>query len=564
MRIPFFSVLLTIACISTWKAGSASANSDNGGGPVRKRLISAGWDSPDPETLFNHREAIEKSPFSGVRIQIGPRRGPEVTFRRIFSPSPWKREMFERDLEFLRKARSPRLPDHFLAMGPGAGMDWFDDEGWKNVAEHFRIAAWLAREGGLKGIMFDPEIGTSDPPFSYLRQKEKKPESFEAYAAKARQRGREVMKALREVYPEMTIFTLFLNSGRALGALGTDPREGLKEGRNYSLYPAFVNGWLDEMPPSMTIVDGAEYAYPHSSELQYLKHVNAMRNTTIALIAPENRMKYRAQVQAGLAVYLDAYIRHPKSNVHSDVLLDPPLAPGERVVDRLQATLTAAQEVSDEYVWVWGEHYRWWPTKTEQVAPRTWEEVLPGITRALERAIDPQWASLARAEKEFAIKERKLALRGGEHRQLLLHGDFASLEKGESSPWASVPPSDEAFLESWTGAAGPGSARLGPGQSLEQEADIAPYTFYKLRAQVRQVGEGKPVIRLRWKGDHEAPPPGSPEVKASPRDGWQPMETIFRAPGGVSRLVVTLAMEGGGPGDQVWLDDVELIPISVN
>ncbi|NPV46799.1 MAG: hypothetical protein HPY69_07565 [Armatimonadetes bacterium] len=36
-------------------------------------------------------------------------------------------------------------------------MDWFDDPAWENIEDHWRIAAWLARQGNLKSILFDPE-----------------------------------------------------------------------------------------------------------------------------------------------------------------------------------------------------------------------------------------------------------------------------------------------------------------------------------------------------------------------------------------------------------------------
>src|SRR5690606_26472752 len=104
-------------------------------------------------------------------------------------------------------------------------LDWYDDAGWQQVLEHFRIAAWIAREGGLKGLMFDPEIGGAQPAFSYLRQAGREKYSFIDYSAKARERGRQVMEVLKEEYPDMILFTLFLNSGTAMGGLGADPRD---------------------------------------------------------------------------------------------------------------------------------------------------------------------------------------------------------------------------------------------------------------------------------------------------------------------------------------------------
>lgn len=35
-------------------------------------------------------------------------------------------------------------------------VDWFDDPGWEEIQEHWRLLARLAREGGLRGLLFDP------------------------------------------------------------------------------------------------------------------------------------------------------------------------------------------------------------------------------------------------------------------------------------------------------------------------------------------------------------------------------------------------------------------------
>ena len=71
------------------------------------------------------------------------------------------------------------------------------------MVEHWRIAAWIAKQSGCKGILFDPEPYT--PPhaqFGYAAQPGRAQHSFNQYAAKARQRGREVMQAVVKEYPQ--------------------------------------------------------------------------------------------------------------------------------------------------------------------------------------------------------------------------------------------------------------------------------------------------------------------------------------------------------------------------
>ena len=98
----------------------------------------------------------------------------------------------------LKVARSDKLTDNFLILGANPGnVDWFDDAGWKEIQEHCRLLARLAHEGGLRGMLFDPEPYT-DPhkQFSYRSQAGRAGHSFEEYCRQARQRGHEVMEAI--------------------------------------------------------------------------------------------------------------------------------------------------------------------------------------------------------------------------------------------------------------------------------------------------------------------------------------------------------------------------------
>lgn len=572
---------ISVLALTGWVACAAMtiANplpEDVGGGLLPKKLIAVGWDSPDPEALLANLRQIEKTPFSGVRIQLETKdhSGRKITLRNLFTAVPWKEEWFQKEIELLKRAKSEKLTDNFLSVGPGPAIDWFDDGGWEQVVEHFRLAARIAKEGGLKGLMFDPETGRAAPAFSYMKQSQREKYSFAEYAAKACERGRQVMEVLGKEYPDMTIFTLFMNSGQALGSLGSDPRDGLEGRLHYSLYPAFVNGWLDAVPPAMTIVDGAEYAYPHSSEFQYLKHGNAIRNTAIAFVAPENRAKYRAQVQAGLAIYMDAYVGAPIENIHSDVFKDPPIE--GRLVDRLQSALISAQEVVDQYVWVWGEQYRWWPTDAKRVNPQSWDDILPGASEALRKGMDPEQRMLARADREFAISERKIALRGGTIRNLIQNGAFAPVTKAI--------PATPTIPASWTanqteeskgvlrhdasfGCRGSGSARVegAANAAFSQEAEITPYGFYKLRVRVRQMGVGQPEIRVRWVYEDGTVTAETLTATQSPRDGWQLVAAVLHAPPKNAKILLELAVKDQQSlNDVIWFDDVELIPILVN
>jgi len=469
-----------------------------------------------------------------------------------------------------------------LSVSPTQFVDAFDDAGWRVIAEHFRIIAWIAKQGGLKGIMFDPESYSS----SVINWKSRlhKEKTFEEYAARVRQCGREMMEAMAAEYPDMVFFTLFMNSGSALGALGGDPREAMLRNERYALYPAFVNGWLDVLPPGMTIVDGFEMAYPHSDEAQYLKHVNAIRNTELGLVSPENRRKYRGQVQAGLAVYIAAYLA-PKSDAHSSVFLDPPIQ--GTLVDRLKDATCSALDASDEYVWVYGERYRWWPDAKEPEKTPYWDEILPGASEALRAAADPLQRSFVRAEKEFVVSERKAGLRGVPLRNLVKNGDFnngagnstppakvnrnVDATKEPASDWELVPGKDGkgTVLRVAGGYAGYGSACVeGSSESMfVQQVTVNAPALYKVRIWARQLGKGEASVRIGWRDAEgkEISATKTFQPKQPPTDQWRQVAGTVRSPAGAATMILQLVATGqSGERDKIWFDDAEVFPVGVN
>src|SRR5687767_11503566 len=130
------------------------------GSPRRKKLIQTGWDSPSPQQLRRDLREMEAQPFDGVVLQVTGRdeAGQPVRFGAAFEDRKWKRSWFQSVVADLKACRSARLTDNFLLLNANPGnVDWFDDAGWRNVVEHWRIAAWVARQGGVKGILFDAE-----------------------------------------------------------------------------------------------------------------------------------------------------------------------------------------------------------------------------------------------------------------------------------------------------------------------------------------------------------------------------------------------------------------------
>ncbi len=192
------------------------------------------------------------------------------------------------------------------------------------------------------------------------------------------------MKAVAAEFPDIVILCLYLNGFNAGVAAQANPQMGLKK-TPFALLPAFLDGWLDVMPPSVTIVDGCESGYLYNSTGEYLESYLAIKGVCQFLVSPENRGKYRSQVQAGFPIYLNAYSNPKGSAFH----IDPK---GGSAVSRLRVNVSEALRVADEYVWVYCEKYQWWPFSGREpmfaaMEAKPWEEVLPGCNDALSLAV---------------------------------------------------------------------------------------------------------------------------------------------------------------------------------
>ena len=110
------------------------------------------------------------------------------------------------DLEAIA-ASGTRFRHNFLRFNTApADLDWFDDH--DAVVANARLAAGLARAGRCPGILLDTEAYQGKL-FDYRRQRDAGRRSWDEYAAAARRRGREVMAAIQEGYPDPTILLTF-------------------------------------------------------------------------------------------------------------------------------------------------------------------------------------------------------------------------------------------------------------------------------------------------------------------------------------------------------------------
>ncbi|MFP4058430.1 MAG: hypothetical protein ACLF0G_16300 [Candidatus Brocadiia bacterium] len=536
-----------------------------------KKLIATGWDKADSQRLRQNLELMEQRPFDGVIMGIVGRVDEKrrCPLRAAFQDAQWQREWFLPAVRNLQACTFRRFTDNFVTVGANPGdVDWFDDRGWANVVDHWRIAAWAAREAGFAGILFDPEPYT--PPhaqFRYAAQPGRDAHPFADYYAQARRRGRQVMEAIAEEYPDITLFCYFMNSACSAACGHPDPRTVLAA-HGYGLLPAFIDGWLDAAPPDATFVDGCERAYLFNSVEQYLEAAVLIKGACQELVAPENRAKYRAQVQVGFGVYLDAYW-NPKDSEWGRWYID---GKGGPRIDRLRANVATALRVADQYVWTYGEKFRWWPTPNSRVREQTWPQALPGCEDILRFARDPQ--AYARA---YMARLRE----AGELVNLARNGDFASPTaspnerpaddwdpRGAPAGWHTWQAADSHGTFGWDRAAGAsaeGSARAAgvANGCFIQKHPAEPGQRCAVQAFRRVQGRGRAWVRVRWQtaeGAWTAQARDAMVHAQAPRERWGECFGVVEVPEAAGQLVLLLCVGGqASPRDVAWFDDVALI-----
>ena len=554
---------ITALCLLALTPGLLSAQTRDARRP--KKLIEAGWDQPNTRTLRANLAVMEQRPFDGVVISAIGRSadGKPRNLHAAFINEVWQREWYQNCIDDLKACHFQRFTDNFLVIGANPGnVDWFDDAGWKNIVDHWRIAAWLAKQAGVKGLLFDSEA-YQEPfaQFRYASQPQTAQHSFQEYCEKARQRGREVMQTIAAEYPDLTIFCYFMQSLNLSATGYADPRAALLLDP-YGLYPAFLDGWLDAIPPTITLVDGYENAYRFNSQRQFLEACVRIKGDCQELVSPENRAKYRNQVQASFGFYLDAYwnAKDAPGNWYIDGLGGSRLA-------RLQANLGSALGAADEYVWIYGEKFCWWSTAAGNVRPQSWPEVLPGCDEMLRLARDPQGVGRQRiAEARQAAKLTNL----------LANGDFSAAtvslpEGGEDQYQEGGPP---AGWKNWSLADRQGTRAWDRQQKtvrlanvddggLRQVVTVEPEQFYAIRGLCKQQGHGNALLRIHWQNaDGEGLAQDCFLWPVESVNDWSETFRVLQVPEQATQMVVLLwAWAQGSTEDVAWFDDVEVYRI---
>jgi hypothetical protein len=329
-----------------------------GGCSPRKKLLEWGWDEPDTAFLRRNIQEMEKTPFDGCvfGVRHGQGGGGGSFTWQFWGSRAFSRTDMAEGIGDLSALRPQRFTENFLRVNVTPGdVDWFDD--FSAILTNARLAGEMARTGRARGVVIDVEQYQGQL-FAYRTQKLAQSRPWGAYAAQARLRGREIMAALQDGFPGLTVFLSFGHSlPWVLSEHGRRPLSDV----SYGLLAPFLDGMLEAAHGRTRLVDGYELSYGFLEARQFDEARQLVTDGVKPIVdAPA---AYRRRLQLGFGLWLDYDWRRrgwsaqePSGNYFSP--------------EKFETVLAAALRTSDEYVWIYGETPRWWgSTKPEARVP---------------------------------------------------------------------------------------------------------------------------------------------------------------------------------------------------
>jgi hypothetical protein len=334
--------------------------------------------------LRDHIAEVEALPFDGITVDVG------------LGDAPWgsvayARADFDAEVEMLQSITFGKLTDNFQMFNARTGgIDWFDDAAFAVVLGNARVAAEVVRDAGLKGLFFDVEQ-VDDPVWSYPTPPDV--DTFPRYEAEAHRRGVQLMAALIEVKPDITILAT-VSTSEVFRSVCIENVPFVEE--RYRLLPAFLDGMAEAKAAAgapALIVDGFVGSYgardvrsfPLYRELiqgnwpgvidKWFPGITSYRFGRLALpwptepalmCAPEVRAKLTRDMPAGFGVLLD---------VEAFDGMDFHLAPAEHDMNyfppgALEVALSAALHSAERYVFLWSTTMDWIGVSSQPRPPR--------------------------------------------------------------------------------------------------------------------------------------------------------------------------------------------------
>ncbi len=366
-KIMMLAALCTVLCAGAVSAGNMAL------GRPEKKLIDLSWSNPTPDYLKKNLARMEKeSPLDGITIRVTgkiqqingkkfiPGRG------NAWSKVKWKYEWFEDSIKTLKGLKFTKFKHNFfyLSAYPPDG-DFMSDEGWKIIENNHRIAARIAKETGMKGLLWDIEEYLGYSVWRYGSMKTSL--TYDQAWDNAFENGQKMGRAIFGEFPDAVLIMPFMLTVSEYG------------GQNTSLNVPFINGILDVMPLTGKLLEGDEgLSYHIKSFRDYPGMQSRFRSIIGDRILQKNRSKFNTCVQLAPGFYTDPlFVPEKAGKKYTKTQLDDWQKLGK--MKFIRRYLAAAMNTADEYIWVYSERGAWWSKSAERRAAKSWEEQLPGI-----------------------------------------------------------------------------------------------------------------------------------------------------------------------------------------
>jgi len=365
---------------------------------------------PDAQYLRENIREMQSLPFDGFVIWpsavIGGKETPHACFFHWWGPEEIGEGRMAGMIDDLAATDFGKLTDNFLLVhsqsSPHPAPSWWDDQAWEAITANMVLAAEIARECGLKGIFFEAEhYGAAESPYMYRfnygyaesHEKEllkrgliEKVHTWDESAAAVRKRGRQVMRAMCDVYPDIT---LIAHPGWHENAKFR--RDLFKHNHlsasSYALLAPFADGLMEGATEEATIIDGGTNCYPLTLNKRFVAMRNKIKNAYDVSAVPE---LYKKKMKVGCGIMMDFLHFDPSQGWHSDT---KDFGLNHFTPIDFGNALYFAMLNSDRYVWVYSELdgavflenvYGHWQDPAEHAKPTVGEEYIREMKRARE------------------------------------------------------------------------------------------------------------------------------------------------------------------------------------
>ena len=553
--------MISFAVFAVAVFGQATAVDCEPTAPSRK-FVAFAWEFSrmSLNDLAPYAGELDKTPIDGIGVYLNERAedGTLVSTHNIMR-TLWRRDAL---IPFVPLAREltahPSMRESFIGTfrAPAKRIDWTDDARWGAVATNMAIAAWFAKVGGFRGLSMDPE----DYRHSGQFRRRGGDAPYEELRELVRRRGREIFSGVFAEYPDIRILSFWLLSLSHTYLASADPARDAAESGD--LWPAFVDGVLDVMPPEARLIDGNEHSYRYEADRgDFARASVAVHNRLLALVSPENRLKYCRQVSVSFGLYLDMYTNPPGSSWFFGPLN------GSRIC-RFASNLQSAAESADEYVWFWGEKHCWadWrgkgPDDERKISQETWNSRLPGLEDEI---------ILLKSPGEF-VRRRVAALKEAGLMNPV-NANPGCTGEGDAVPppystWRRKGTKPGRFFKDSVSADGDGSSLAADGVedgSFSVSLPRAPRPGGRFLVSVSAYGDGVSAF-VAWKRngkfDWNVLAPVQLRFGEANAEGWRKGEALVLVPGGADGMSLVLCVRQAPEADgKCRFDAVKIQPL---